>query len=83
VDAWLLTVDEAPIGPSERLDVAQRRRGKAWRLRFDLPVPCRHYFLRVATLWRDSDGSKTSQDATWTFHLRRPPMDGIRCESLP
>jgi hypothetical protein len=50
---------------------------KAWELRFVPPVQADHLYLNLWVHWADEDGcgggpiDTGSQDATWTFHLRR------------
>ena len=49
---------------------------KAWELTFVLPPQADHLYLALWVHWADEDGCGGpvdigSQDATWTFHLRR------------
>jgi len=42
----------------------------AWDALIDLCHADRHYYLQVAGLWTDEEGSGRDQDAVWTFHLK-------------
>lgn len=72
VKAAAATLDSRRLGPWDDLSYTQERRRRAWRLRVELPLPCRSYYMRVSTVWRDADLSDAIQDATWQFHFRRP-----------
>jgi hypothetical protein len=74
--AWALAVDGDAVGPAEELSFVERRRGRAWRIRTQLQVPCRDYYIELHTLWDDAEGGGIDQDAIWQFHFRRPVIAG-------
>ena len=41
-----------------------------WEFSFTLTDAPRHYYLDVFGVWRDQEGARVSQDASWTFHIR-------------
>jgi hypothetical protein len=59
--------------PQEQSHKRQRIRlpdGVAWDLSFTLSDARRHYYLSVTGVWRDEEGARVMQDASYAFHVR-------------
>jgi hypothetical protein len=62
------------VGNPQELDSKRRRvglpDGVAWDFSFTLSDAPRHYYLGVTGVWRDEEGTRAMQDASWAFHVR-------------
>jgi hypothetical protein len=59
--------------PQEQSYKRQRIRlpdGVAWDFSFTLSDARRHYFVSVTGVWRDEEGTRVMQDASYAFHVR-------------
>jgi hypothetical protein len=75
IEAWK-KVDQFGMVVGEPQELVYKRRrvrlpeGVAWDFSFTLSNAPRHYYLSVTGVWRDEEGLRTLQDASWGFHLR-------------
>jgi hypothetical protein len=69
LDAWVSEgSDRYLVGPTEiRFDLV-RAGSRAWDIRFDTGLACRHSYLTLDAAWMDEQGTGQRQDATWLFH---------------
>lgn len=63
-----------PAGPAIQLRSTGKRvrldTRVVWDFTFTLSDAPRHYYIDVFGVWRDQEGARASQDASWTFHIR-------------
>jgi hypothetical protein len=62
------------VGRPQELSYKRRRVRLDDRVAWDFSVLLsnapRHYYLSVSGVWRDEEGARTTQDASWGFHVR-------------
>ena len=75
IQAWKRTDRHGFVaGNAQELSYKRRRArladGVAWDFSFTLSEAPRHYYLSVTGVWRDEEGTRVMQDASYAFHVR-------------
>ena len=62
------------VGDPQEMSYKRRRvrlpDGVVWDFSFTLSDARRHYYLSVTGVWRDEEGTRMMQDASYAFHVR-------------